>query len=151
MPFNARVIVYDEVVRQKLLMAAPHILANNRALVEAMLKGVKPVVHVETPLGPGHFGYHGRDTLEVEIHSHGVKTIGKLKAAVQLYWREYGTRGSAKRHKGISFTAREVKAISAFSGQGSGERARMVAHKALAKVRSMINVFYGGQAAWWRH
>ena len=123
--FSANVrVIGGQVVEAKLAAAAPNILAHNRMLVEAMLGEVKPNVFVNTPLGPAHFGYHGRDTLRIEIHTKGIKTIGTLRAAAQLYWRERGTR--------------------------RGERARMVAHHALAGVKKFIKFYYGGMATWWR-
>ena len=108
----------------KLLALAPRILATNRALVTAMLEHAKPIVYANTPVGPGHFGYHGRDTLRIEVTSRGVKTSGELLAKVQLYWREKGTK--------------------------QGERAYMTAHKAMGSTKRFISAYYGGMANWWK-
>lgn len=117
--------VHDEVVRAKLKAAAPRILAQNRMLVEEMLRVAKPMVEAATPTGPGHFGYHGRDTIRILIARKGtMKTIGQLRAAVQLYWREKGTK--------------------------RGERATRTAAKAVNATRRYIGVYYGGMARWWR-
>jgi len=115
--------VHDEIVKAKLVAAAPRILAQNRVLVTAMLEFAKPIVVEGTPVGPGHFGYHGRDTVHIEVSSKGKKTTGKLLAAVQLYWRERGTKA---------------------------ERARWLARKAVAATRRYIRFYYGGMANWWR-
>lgn len=125
MPITASVrVIGARQVQAKLLAAKPRILAHNRMMISSMLDFIKPEVRAATPLGPGHFGYHGRDTLRTEVHSHGIKTVGTLKAAVQLYWRERGT--------------------------SRGERARMTAHHALAGVKKFIRFYYGGMANWWR-
>jgi hypothetical protein len=147
MSINASVIVHDEIVRAKLAAAGPRILAQNRALVTAMLETVKPVVVTQTPLGPAHFGYHGRDTVKIEIQSKGVETTGKLKAAVQLYWREYGT-GMRFRGRGRS-KLRQAVAIMTGAKTG-GEAARMTANKALNATRRFIKFYYNGMANWWR-
>ena len=117
--------VHDEVVRAKLKMAAPRILDQNRMLVESMLNMAKPMLEAGTPVGPGHFGYHGRDTIRILIARKGtMKTIGQLRAAVQLYWRERGTK--------------------------RGERAYKTASKAINATRRYIGFYYGGMARWWR-
>lgn len=121
---SAKVEVYgDRIVKAKLLAAAPRILAENRRMVTEMLDYVKPVVIENTPLGPGHFGYHLRDTYTTDVKSEDFVTRGVLKSAVQGYWRERGTK--------------------------RGERAFRTAHKALAAVRRFIH-FYYGNAQWWR-
>ena len=117
-------IVHDEIVRRKLQTARPRILAQNASLAAGLLKEVSAVVAVDTPLGPGHFGYHGRDTLRVEVKSRGAKTIGQLKAAVQLGWRERGT--------------------------SRGEKAHFTAKKALAAIKRYISFYYGGMTKWWK-
>lgn len=145
MGINARVIVHDEIVREKLLLAAPRILATNRLLVEAMLNEVKLAEVSQTPEGPGHFGYHGRDTVRVQITTKGAETMGRLVGAVQLFWREYGTRGRFrnKRNKLRSYVA-------AIGGAGGGgERAYMVANRALSFTKRFIKAYYGGTANWW--
>lgn len=111
-------------VQLKLTAAAPRILAYNRSMITVMLDNIKPEVIAQTPLGPGHFGYHTRDTFTTDVKSEGIKSVGVLKSAVPGFWREFGTK--------------------------RGERARKTAHIALAHVRRIISVFYGGQAAWWR-
>lgn len=116
--------VNAQVALTKLEMAAPRILARNRLLTEDLLKEVKGIVYVQTPLGPGHFGYHGRDTLGIKVSSKGMKTTGRLTAAVQLGWRERGT--------------------------SRGERPRYTAKKALAYIKRFISAYYGGMANWWR-
>lgn len=116
--------VNAQIALAKLEKASPRILAQNRLLAEGLLKEVSSVVYAQTPLGPGHFGYHGRDTLGIKVSSKGMKTKGQLTAAVQLGWRERGT--------------------------SRGERPRYTARKALAAVKRFIAAYYGGMAAWWR-
>src|SRR6267142_6442780 len=146
---KAAVIIHDEVVRAKLLAAEPRILAQNRALVTSVLEMVKPVEIAETPLGPGHFGYHGRDTVRIDIKSKGIKTVGELKAAVQLYWREYGTRGRFKGPKKARLR-HDIRIMTGGLSAGGGERAFLVAHKALAGAKRFIGFYYNGMANWWR-
>jgi hypothetical protein len=117
-------IIGKEIVDAKLLMAAPRILEQNRLMVTAMLKEIKPIVVAQTPLGPGHFGYHLRDRYSTDVKSEGIKTSGVLKAVMQGFWREFGTK--------------------------RGERAFMTAHKAASLVKRFITFYYGGMANWWR-
>lgn len=148
---RAAVIVHDEIVRAKLLAAAPRILAHNRTLVEAMLREVKTAIIPQTPLGPGHFGYHLRDTYSIDLSSEGIATKGVLKSAVQGYWREYGTRGNFKKGGTILGFANAFENLAGLPHpRGEGERALMIAHKALNAVRRLIRFYYGGAAAWWR-
>ena len=121
---RVQVIAHTAIVQAKLTKAVPKILAQNRSLAEGLLKEVKGVVYAQTPVGPGHFGYHGRDTLRIEVESKGTKTTGKLFAAVQLGWRERGTK--------------------------RGERARWTAKKALAVVKRYVSFYYGGMGKFWR-
>ncbi len=130
----------------KLLAAAPRILAENRSMVTTMLGAVKAEIEPGTPIGPGHFGYHLRDSYRIEVSSKGVRTSGKLKAAVQGYWREFGTRGRFKgrRNRRRAYAA----AIGAFGG--GGEKAGLYATRALSRFRHFINLYYGKGAQWWR-
>lgn len=148
---KAKVIVMDQIVRAKLLEAEPRILAHNRLMITEMLNVIKPTVIAQTPIGPGHFGYHLRDTYETDVKSSGVKSTGVLKAPAQGYWREFGTKGrSRKMGSALGLSVGQLNKAFNAGGLGGGEPALMIAHKALAGVRKMINVFYGGQAAWWR-
>ncbi len=101
---------------------------------------VKGVVVAATPEGPGHFGYHGRDTVRVEITSAGWKTTAKLKGAMQIYWREYGTRGHFRKGNTIKRYMRLAQ-----QGEG-GEPAFMVAHKAMGFAKRFVAFYYG---KWW--
>lgn len=150
---SAKVIVTgDNIVKAKLLLAAPHILAHNRLLVQSMLNTIKPLVVAQTPLGPGHFGYHLRDTYVTDVKSVGIKTTGVLKAPAQGYWREFGTKGrSRKMGRAIGLSVGQLsKAFSAGALGGGGERAYMTAHKSLSKARALIKFYYGGMAEWWK-
>lgn len=138
-------VIGKEIVDARLLAIAPRILATNRRLVGVMLEAVKAEVVSVTPQGPGHFGYHGRDTVHAEIKSEGVRTKGKLMAAVQLYWREYGTRGYFRKGSAAQRSARQFMA--SIGGTGMGERAFMPANKALNAFRRFIRFYYG--ANWW--
>jgi len=137
-------VIGKKEVEAKLLEAAPRILANNRMLVTEMLGAVKADLQTITPLGPGHFGYHLRDSYKVEVASRGVETAGSLSAPLQGYWREFGTRGGHRARKG-----RRVQSRVRISSGGGGEKAGMYASRALNAVRRMIN-FYYGRAQWWR-
>lgn len=137
-------------VQTKLVLAAPHILEHNRVLITEMLNLVKPTVIAQTPLGPGHFGYHLRDSYLTEVKSEGVVSSGVLKAPAQGYWREYGTRGGFHRSGTTAGYAFAFERMNKLAHPGDGEPAGMFAHKALAGVRKMISLFYGGQAAWWK-
>jgi len=131
-------------VDAKLLAAAPRILAQNRGMVNTMLTAVRDEITPGTPVGPGHFGVHLKDSYKVEIHSEGVKTTGKLKAAVQGYWREFGTKGRYRgRTKALRALARTVG-----SGLG-GEKAGLYATHAMNGMRKFLR-FYYGKAQWWR-
>ena len=135
----------------KLLAAAPHILENNWAMTTAMLEGTKAEVESTTPFGPGHFGYHLRDTYAIHVSNRGWRVSGTLTSAVQGYWREYGTKGRSRglgRHLGLS-VGELTKAYKFDALGGGGEKAGMYAHKALAGMRRLIKEFYS-HAAWWR-
>lgn len=152
---NVRVIGKD-IVDAKLLMAEPRILEQNRLMVSAMLDQIKPIVVENTPVGPGHFGYHLRDRFETDVRSGGLKTTGVLKSPPTGYWREFGTGGrfrraglSARARLGrTSLTPRESKLGGLFGG--GGERAFMTAHHAASGVKRLITFYYGGLARWWR-
>ena len=148
---KAKVIVMDQIVRAKLLAAEPRILAHNRLMITEMLNVIKPTVIAQTPLGPGHFGYHLRDTYVTDVKSSGIVSTGVLKSPAQGYWREFGTKGrSRKLGRALGLSVSQLgKAFNAGGLGSGGERAFMTAHKALAGVRKMIRVFYGGQAKWW--
>ncbi len=148
MAINASVIVHDEIVRAKLLAAAPRIIAQNRLLVDAILQSVSAATIMATPVGPGHFGYHGRDTVKVVITQGPLKTTGQLKAAVQLFWREYGT-GTRFRAKGKSAALKQAVRVMTGAASG-GEPAFMPANKALAAAKRFIGFYYNGMANWWR-
>ena len=142
--FNGTVrVIGAEIVNAKLLMASPRILAHNRLLVGEMLKHIKPIVESETPIGPGHFGYHLRSSYRTDVKSTGLVTTGVLKAPAQGYWREYGTLGNFAKSSAMS-------GYIAALGGGSGERALFIAHKAANSVKRFIAAYYGGMAAWWR-
>ena len=119
-------VIGKEAIEAKLALAEANILANNRAMMAEMLGYVKEAVVPQIPIGPGHFGYHLRDTFTTNVRSGagqlGTKVTGVLKSAVQGYWRERGTK--------------------------RGERAFMTAHKALAGIKRFINAYYG-MAKWW--
>lgn len=142
------VVIGDKLVAAKLLAAEPRILAHNRQMVTEMLNVIKPTVAAETPTGPGHFGYHLKDSYTTEVKSAGIKTQGVLKSPPTGYWYEFGTLALFR--KGGAATAGMARAaFHGFVGHG-GEPAHMLAHHALNGVRKMINTFYGGQAAWYR-
>lgn len=129
----------------KLAAAGPRILEENRLMVTEMAEGVRAEITPGTPEGPGHFGVHLRDSYRVEVSSTGPQTSGKLWAAVQGYWREFGTRG---RYKGRHDLRRAyLAAIGGFGG--GGEKAGLYATKALNQMRRMIYQYYG-RAQWWR-
>lgn len=124
--FDASVrVIGKEIVDAKLLRAAPNILEHNKVMVSAMMGELKPAVAAQTPLGPGHFGYHLRNMLTTDVKMSSNKSIGLLKGPSQGVWREYGTK--------------------------RGERARMTAHKAARLLRKTIKQYYGtGKVSWWR-
>jgi hypothetical protein len=121
----ARVIGKD-VIEAKLAAAEANILAHNLMMTREMLEQVKAEVAPQIPLGPGHFGYHTRDTLVVDVKAGsgqlGTKVTGVLKAAMPAYWREKGTK--------------------------RGEEAHWTARNALRAVRKVID-FYYGKSGWW--
>ena len=135
-------------VQAKLLLARPHILAHNREMISTMLDFVKAEVVAATPVGPGHFGFHLRDSYTTDVKSYNVKSVGVFKATAQGYWLEFGTLSQFKRGGQGAFTA-ETNLIFAQAGT-FGERPRMLAHKALRGVRKFIKFYYGGMANWWR-
>lgn len=145
-------VLGQDVVDAKLLLAAPHILEHNRKLVTSMLQFVKAEVQPEMPLGPGHFGYHARDSYRIDVGSGGIKTTGKLWGAIEAYWREYGTKGrSRKLGRALGLNVGESRAaFSAGALGGGGEPARPITHKALASANKFIKFYYGGAAEWWK-
>ncbi len=143
MGVNIATRVNDQLVKAKLVAMAPRILAQNALMARTMLDEVKSVTVAATPEGPGHFGYHGRDTIHVTITTSGIKTTAKLLAAMQIYWREYGTRGRFRKGKALDRYMRAVQQ------GGSGEPALMVANKALNFTKRFIKFYYNGMANWW--
>ncbi len=140
-------------VQTKLLLAAPRIMENNRLLVTDMLEFIKAEVQPEMPLGPGHFGYHARDTYRIDVGTDVVslKTTGKLWGAVEAYWREYGTLGRYKKGAYSKANASNARAALYASTVGAGgETPRPITTKALAGARKFIAFYYGGMANWWR-
>lgn len=142
--FGAKVVVTGlSAVEAKLTAAPARILAHNLGLVKSMLEFIKPIYVAAIPEGPGHFGYHLRDTVTTDTRFVGIKTIGVLKTPAQGYWREFGTLGSYTKGREVEHYVEAV--------QGHmGERAFMTAHKALSGARKFISFYYNGMAAWWR-
>lgn len=135
-------------VDEKLLLAAPRIGAQNYAMTGAMLAEIKATTAAATPIGPGHFGYHGRDTLRAQIQFVGeTGTHGVLYGAIQLYWREFGTRSH---YRGKTKIRRYVAAVQGFTGGDDSEPAFMTAHKAAGGFKRIVKAYYGGLANWWR-
>ncbi len=119
-----RITGKDAVVR-KLTAAPVNIMVQNELMVKQMLDTVKGVLIPQTPIGPGHFGSHLRDSYRVDVRPKGLSAIvGVLKSPPQGYWRERGTK--------------------------RGERALMIAHKAANEVRRFIRAYYTGAAIWYR-
>jgi len=139
--------VYDKALLEKLALARPRILAMNFENTKILLEQAKAVTASATPLGPAHFGYHGRDTLKVTVHQVGNKTTGEIRGAIQMYWREFGTRGSFRGRSGRKLTARQSKLAHVFAG-GGGEPAFYTAHKAMGGIKRMV-AFYYGWRSWW--
>lgn len=135
-------------VQAKALAANARVLATNYALVSSMLLNIKPIVEADTPLGPGHFGYHLRYSYKTDIKAEGVRTIGVLKSPPQGYWREFGTMAGFR--KGGAASAAMARAAYRAVFSTGGEPARMTAHKAANATRRFITAYYGGLANWWR-
>lgn len=138
-------------VQAKADLMAIHLFENNWEMVKAMGEWVKVETEAVTPEGPGHFGYHLRDTFQVKMSNRGWSVHGQLTSAVQGYWREYGTKGrSRKLGKALGLGVRESSVAYMQGGLGGGgERAFMPAHKALTGARRLIRAFYS-KALWWR-
>lgn len=138
-------------IQLKLAAAQPALLARNRLLANSVLETIKPMVEANTPSGPAHFGYHGRDTLRIEVSSRGTMTTAKLLGAMQMFWREYGTRGRSRKLGGaLGLSVGELnKAFGQGALGGGGERAFMTAHKAGNAARQIIRFYYGSMKAWW--
>lgn len=159
MPLNLGVKAIGlDITNERLLLAAPRILATNRAMVDGLLAEIKAEVALETPLGPGHFGYHLRDSFTTDVSSRGVVTRGVLKSPPTGYWREYGTLDrfrradlgtKALRLGRTSLTAHESRLGGLFGASG-GERAFMTAHHAAAAAQRYVRIFYGTLTNWWR-
>ena len=127
-----------DIVNAKLLMAAPRILEQNRLMVGAMLKEIKPVVIAQTPLGPGHFGYHLRDRFETDVTSEGIRTKGVLKSPPTGYWRECGTLGRFRKSRAAGMAST------------GGEKAYMTAHHAASLAKRVITQYFGSQTRCWK-
>ena len=142
-------VIGKEIIEAKLAAAEANILKNNVAMTTEMLRFVKAEVVANTPLGPGHFGYHLRDSLKtyltIGFSQAGTGVVGLLKSPPTGYWREYGT---GLRYRGPKKAAASVRALTGQAGTG-GERAFGTAHHALAGIRKFINFYYGGLARWW--
>lgn len=142
-------VVGLDAVKAKLAVAEANILKNNVAMTQEMLGFIKAEVVANTPLGPGHFGYHLRDSfktyLRIGFSQLGTGVIGLLKSPRTGYWREYGT---GARYRGPKKKAAAVRLLTGAAGTG-GERAFQTAHHALAGIRKFINFYYGGVAKWW--
>ncbi len=154
MPFSSGTTVRYVGLREvdaKLLAAAPRIFETNWAAVTATLNATKAEVQSTTPTGPGHFGYHLKDTYKVGVSNRGWTVTGKLTGAVQGYWREFGTKGRSRgMARGLSLSVGQLsKAYKQGAVGGGGEKAGMYAHKALAGFRHLIREFYAG-SPWWR-
>ena len=135
----------------KLLAAAPHIFETNWAMTTAMLDAAKAEVESTTPTGPGHFGYHLRDTYKVALSNKGWRITGKLTSAVQGYWREYGTKGRSRGlARGLGLSVGQLsKAYKQGSLGSGGEKAGMYGHRAVAATRRLIKEFYS-HTLWWK-
>lgn len=142
-------IIDQEQVRAKLGGSIPRILADNRSMVTQTLNAVKAELIPETPLGPGHFGLHLRDSYTVDVSGEGMQTIGALKAPPQGYWREFGTRGGYRSSNRTLRAFTNVLLHQGGSFASGGEKAGLYAAHALAKFRRLVN-FYYGHAQWWR-
>lgn len=130
-------------------LAAPRIREENHLMIGAMLDWVKVEAIAATPLGPGHFGYHLKESFSTDIEERGLKTVGVLKSPPTGYWREFGTKGRFRRSALLTQgKGRSARLLESFGGQG--ERAFMTAHKALNGARRIIRNFYNGKALWWR-
>jgi len=145
-------VIGKDVIEAKLAAAEANIHANNLLMTKEMLEYVKAEVVPQIPLGPGHFGDHGRDTLKVVISGLGVaggqlgtKVIGVLTAAPDVYWREFGT---GLRYRGPKRKRFSVRVMTGAAGTG-GEAPRLMATHALAGIKKFINFYYGGLAKWW--
>ena len=154
MPFTSGTTVRYIGLREvdaKLLAAAPHIFETNWAMSTAMLDATKVELVSITPTGPGHFGYHLKDTYKVVMSNRGWTVTGKLMGAVQGYWRERGTKGRSRGlASGLNLSVGQLSKAYKQGAVGSGgEAAGMYAHKALAGFRHLIREFYAG-SPWWR-
>jgi hypothetical protein len=142
-------VIGKDIIEAKLAKAEANILAHNYAMVSEMLVYVKAEVVPQIPLGPGHFGNHARDTFTIIVTAGkgqmGTMITGVLKAAVQAFWREYGT---GMRYRGSKKKAFGVRIMTGRAGTG-GEHAHLTAHHALAGIKKYINFYYGGMAKWW--
>lgn len=137
---NAANKANNDLVAAKLIAAEPKIMLNNRLMITAMLEAVKADLEPQTPLGPGHFGAHLKDSYKIVVNSTGTSTVGALAAPPQGYWREFGTRGRFHKGKVGAVTSRPAL-VAAFGG--GGEKAGMFAHHALSAVRKFIAFYYG--------
>jgi len=117
-------VIGQREIEAKLLAAAPRIREHNKLMMKAMFGEIQPIVVAATPVGPGHFGFHARERIHVQVTSRSWTVVGQLLGPRQLLWRERGTR--------------------------RGERAFRTAHKAAAGVRRFIRFYYNGMANWWR-
>lgn len=143
-------MIGKEAIAAKLEAAEVNILMNNLAMTKGMLEMVKAEVVPQIPIGPGHFGYHARDTFRIELRQGagqlGTKVTGLLKAAVEAYWREFGT---GLRYRGHTARLRKQAAVRIMTGTTGGEPAHLTATHALAGIKKYIKLYYGGMARWW--
>lgn len=137
-------VIGKEIVDAKLAAAAANIAAHNRLMIAEMLASVKTEVVAKTPVGPGHFGYHLRDSYTTDIKESSTRTWGVLKAPAHGYWYEYGT---GMRHRGPKKRAFATRIMTGAASVG-GEKAHLLAHHALTGIKKYIRAHYGA-AQWW--
>jgi hypothetical protein len=146
---SARVVGLDK-VRAKLALMPLHVQENNTLMIESMLAWIKAETIANTPLGPGHFGYHLRNSITTKVEITPTKVKGFVRAPVQGYWREYGTLGRLRHGASVAKARRALALVVGYAvGSSGGERPRMTAHKAATGAKKIINAFYS-HALWWR-
>jgi hypothetical protein len=127
---------------QKAVHEAPGIMFNKN--IEAMHRSVDLVAGLliaDTPMGPGHFGFHERDRWSTRVRVGPRRIVGVVaNSAAQSRWREFGT----KAHEIAPKKASVLKIGDTFATvvHHPGEKARHSTKKALAASKSAIKVFF---------
>lgn len=130
---------------QTAIQAAPGLMASENAIaLRSSVELVKSIAEANTPIGPGHFGYHLRERWHASVQVGLKRSIGKVSTdAPQGRWREFGTKAHDIHDR--------IAAFDTFRRQGGdqvlhhpGEKPRHALRKALNAAKPTIRAYFVG-------